>query len=29
MEDGEFSASLPKDGGITEGVKVTVEVAES
>jgi hypothetical protein len=30
MERGEFSASLPKDGRITEGVKVTVEVtAES
>ena len=29
MEHGEFSASLPKDGRITEGAKVTVEVTES
>jgi hypothetical protein len=29
MEHGEFSASLPKDGRITEGVKVTAEVADS
>jgi hypothetical protein len=28
MEHGEFSASLPKDGRITEGVKVIVEVTE-
>jgi hypothetical protein len=29
MEHGEFSASLKKDGRITEGLKVTVEVTES
>jgi hypothetical protein len=29
MEHGEFSVSLPKDGRITEGLKVTVEVADS
>jgi hypothetical protein len=29
MEHGEFSASLKKDGRITEGLKVTVEVADS
>ena len=29
MEHGEFSASLPKEGRITEGLKVTVEVADS
>jgi hypothetical protein len=28
MEHGEFSASLPKDARITEGLKVTVEVTE-
>jgi hypothetical protein len=29
MEQGEFSASLPKDDRITEGLKVTVEVTAS
>ena len=29
MDNGEFSVSLPKDGRITEGLKVTVEVADS
>ena len=29
MEYGEFSVCLPKDGRITEGLKVTVEVADS
>jgi hypothetical protein len=29
MEHGEFSVSLPKDGRVTEGLKVTVEVADS
>jgi hypothetical protein len=29
MEHGEFSASLPKDGRITEGVKVTIDVTDS
>jgi hypothetical protein len=29
MEHGEFSASLPKDGRITEGLRVTVEVTDS
>ena len=29
MEHGEFSASLTKDGRITEGLKVTVEVTDS
>jgi hypothetical protein len=28
MEHGEFSASLPKDGRITEGLRVTVEVTD-
>ena len=28
MEHGEFSASLPKDGRITEGLKLIVEVTE-
>jgi hypothetical protein len=29
MEHGEFSASLPKDGRITEGLKVIVDVTDS
>ncbi len=29
MEHGEFSASLPRDSRITEGLKVTLEVTES
>ena len=29
MENGEFFVTLPKDGRITEGLKVTVEVADS
>ena len=29
MEHGEFSASLPKDGRITEGLRVIVEVTDS
>jgi hypothetical protein len=29
MEYGEFSASLTKDGRITEGLKVTLEVTDS
>ena len=28
MEHGEFSASLKKDGRITEGLKVTIEVTD-
>ena len=28
MEHGEFSASLPKDGRIAEGLKVTIEVTD-
>ena len=29
IEHGEFSASRPKDGRITEGLRVTVEVTDS
>jgi hypothetical protein len=28
MEHGEFSASLKKDGRITEGLKITIEVSD-